>query len=75
MQMGNLANSVSEEMSLRRKYEAPLSMAALKRSASLNRSASLARRSHPELSAQSQGSPGVGFARCLLHGVPSIELA
>ena len=37
VQMGNLANSVSEETSLRRKYEAPLSMANYRRSTSLSR--------------------------------------
>ncbi len=35
-QMGNLADSVSEETSLRHKYEAPLSMSILKRSTSLS---------------------------------------
>ena len=59
VQMGNLANSVSEETSLRHKYEAPLSMAILKRSTSLST------RPHTEPSDMSGGRRG-GFMRLAL---------
>ena len=55
--MGNLHNSMAEEVSLRRKYEAPLSMAMLKKSTSLNR------RSQPELSGTPDRNRGGSFAR------------
>ena len=54
--MGNLANSVAEETSLRHKYEAPLSMAILRRSTSLST------RHHTEPSDMS-GSKRGGFVR------------
>ncbi len=56
VQMGNLADSVSEETSLRHKYEAPLSMA------SLRRSTSLSSRPHAQPSNMSGGGRG-GFMR------------
>ena len=65
VQMGNLADSVSEETSLRHKYEAPLSMAHLRRSTSLSS------RPHAEPTKVSGGGRG-GFMRWAL---PSICLS
>ena len=67
-QMGNLASSMSEETSLRRKYEAPLSMAILKRSTSLGT------RPHADLSDASRAKRG-GFVRWAVPVLSGFSIA
>ena len=71
--MGHLANSMSqEEVSLRNKYEAPLTMAAMQRCGSLGRPAgdlrsclvNTGRRSQPELAAMHRTNFESGIVRC-----------
>ena len=71
--MGHLANSMSqEEVSLRNKYEAPLTIAAMQRCGSLgrpagdvcSRSGNSGRRSQPELAALHRTNFESGIARC-----------